>query len=109
MGVAAGSLDRRIRLQRRNTARNRSGTESREPEDVGTVWAQKIPVSGREPFAAQQRYALVDTRFVIRYRSDIGPIDRVLDGEQVYDVQGVLALPGGRPDRLEILATALVQ
>lgn len=106
MTVQAGALDTPIRLQRRASGTNPSGSERREWEEIGTEWAALLPVSGRESFAAQQRYAEVDTRFVIRFRNDVTPLHRILVGEKPYDVREVLALPGGRPDRLEILATA---
>jgi len=106
VSVGAGARDRLIRLRRRVTGINRSGSERREPEDIGTEWAHKRAVSGREAFAAQTRYATVDAVFVIPYRSDVTPLHEIVDGGRTYDVQAVLEVPGGRPVELEILATA---
>lgn len=85
---------------------NESGSESREWVDVGTVWAQAEALSGRESFSGQQRYAEVDTRFLIRYLDDITPLHRILWRDRTYDVVAVLPTPAGRPDHLQILATA---
>lgn len=106
MAVAAGRLTERIRLQRRATGINDSGSERREWDDIGTVYAEAAPVTGRESFAGQQRFAEVDVVFTVRYRADLTPLHRILWREREYDVVAVLPLPGGRPDRLEIHATA---
>lgn len=106
MAVAAGRLTERLRLQRRATGINESGSERREWDDIGTVAAEAAPVTGRESFAGQQRFAEVDVVFTIRHRADVTPLHRVIWKGREYDVVATLALPGGRPDRLEIHATA---
>jgi SPP1 family predicted phage head-tail adaptor len=69
---------------------------------LATVWAEKIPVRGSERYAAMQTVAEVDTRFKIRYRTDVSPLDRVVCNGITYDVLGVLEI--GRREGWEILA-----
>lgn len=104
----AGKADRQVQLQELQTTVSPSGAPKAEWLTLATVWAAVTPVSGREPFAAQQRYAEVDTVFSIRYRSDLAitPLHRLLLGTQVYSIVEALHLPGGRPDHTEIRATA---
>ncbi len=106
--INAGDLDRQIRIQARTSEKSPSGAETRTWHDAATVWAKITPVSGRESFAGQQRYAEVDTVFTIRIRNDFtpSPLNRILVGTVAYDIVEALALPGGRPDRVEIRATA---
>lgn len=99
-------MDRRIVLQRKNRTVRASGAEGGSWEAIATVPAAVLPITGRESFAAQQRFAEVDTRFVVRYRKGYTPLERVLFAGRAYSVVAVLEIPGGRPDRLEILATA---
>jgi SPP1 family predicted phage head-tail adaptor len=86
------------------TTQNAYGEPIVEWEDVATVWAGKRDMKGMERFAAQQVMAQVDTKFVIRYRSDVTPINRLVFEGRNYDIVSVLEL--GRRESLEILAVA---
>ena len=70
------------------------------------VWAEQVPLQGRELFAAQQVAARVDTRFRLRWRADVTPeATRVVDADgRVFDIVSVLEL--GRREGLEVMATA---
>jgi len=102
--VRSGRLDRRLTLQRRTLTENDYGEAVETWTDLATVWAEKIPVRGAERYAAMQTVAEVDTRFKIRYRTDISPLDRVVCAGTTYDVKGVLEI--GRREGWEIYATA---
>lgn len=102
--IAAGKLDRRITLQRATSSQDEAGQSIPAWSKVAEVWAQVLPLAAREPFQADQRAAWVDTKFVIRYRADVGPLDRVLYGGRTYDVVGVQEI--GRREGLELLAYA---
>ncbi len=102
----AGDLDQRIVLERRTVERDAAGQAIEKFLPLASVRAAVRPISGREDFTASQRFAEAEVRFVLRYRKDVTPVDRVVHAGRAYDVLEVLAFPGGRPERLEILARA---
>lgn len=53
MGLRAGALGQRIRLQQRSVAQDPTGGQLATWTDVATVWAEVVPLSGRELIAAQ--------------------------------------------------------
>jgi SPP1 family predicted phage head-tail adaptor len=57
------------------------------------IWAEIVPLSGREFLAAAAQQAGVNTRITIRHREGIEPSMRVLHGEDVYNVKAVLPDP----------------
>ena len=100
--MRSGRLDRRLTLQRRTLTENDYGEPVETWTTLATVWAEKIPVRGSERYVAMQTVAEVDTRFKIRYRTDVSPLDRVVCAGITYDVQGVIEI--GRREGWEILA-----
>lgn len=64
--------------------------------DVATVWAKIEGLSGRELFAAQQVQAESDHRITIRYRDDISPTMRVVEGQHTYNILTALDKTGRR-------------
>lgn len=106
--LAAGDLDRRIRIEQATETQAPDG--SGEPETtwatVAEVWAQKDPLGGRELFTAQQVAAKVDTRFRLRWRNDVRPERmRIVDEDlRLYDIQAVQEI--GRRDGLLLLTSA---
>lgn len=57
----------------------------------GEVWAAIEPVSAREFISSQTTQAQIDTRIVIRYRSDVSANWRATHRGKIYNVHGVLA------------------
>jgi SPP1 family predicted phage head-tail adaptor len=106
--MQAGSLDRRIDLQRRSLTLNAQHENIESFATYATVWASKEDQGsrGREFFAAQQVQAELSTKFVIRHRSDVLLIDRIVCEGITYDVKSVAEI--GRRKGLAILATAKV-
>ena len=102
--MMAGRLDRRITLQRKTVTQDEYGQEIETWTDLATVWAEKRDMKGSERWQAQQKVAEVETTWRIRWRDGITPLDRLLDGDQVYDVTGVAEI--GRREGLEITASA---
>lgn len=97
-------LDRRITIQRPVANQNAFGEPIITWTDVDAIWAEKRDMRGMERFAAQQVMAEVDAKFVIRYRSDVTPLNRIVFDGRNYDIASVLEL--GRREALEILAVA---
>lgn len=105
--LAAGRLDRRITLQRATATQDGvSGEQVLTWADDMTLWASVEPLAGSELFRAQQLEAKADTRFRIRYRTGVTPVEtlRISYGGRVYDLRSVVEL--GRREGLEILAEA---
>jgi SPP1 family predicted phage head-tail adaptor len=103
----AGSLDRRITLERATaTQASPSGEQLLTWAEETTIWAEVQPLSGGELFRAQQLEAKADTRFRVRYRTDITPDEklRISYGGRTYDIRSVVEL--GRREGLEIIAQA---
>jgi len=107
MPLAAGALDRRIRLEREAPG---TPTDSGEPTSdwqlVAEVWAQKEALRASETFAAQQELAEADVRFRLRYRTDVFPdhMRVVDDAGREFDILGVHEI--GRREGLELLTRA---
>ena len=68
-----GKFDRQLRLQKPAVvAQNAFGEPAPASfTDVVTVWGEQKPVSGSEPFLAQQQTAEQVVKWQIRYRADL--------------------------------------
>jgi len=102
--LRSGRLDRRIKLQRKTVVENSYGEPIETWVDLATVWAEYLPARSVERYAATQMMAEVDTRWRIRYRTDLTPIDRLSYAGRLYDVTGVVEM--GRREGLEIYSKA---
>lgn len=105
--VAAGTLDRRVKIRRATFSTNGFNEQVESWADLGTVWASVTPISDGERFRAGEMLAAKSSRFVIRYSSKVASVDPrdrlVFDGRE-YDINGVKEI--GRREALEITATA---
>ena len=59
-------------------------------QDLTTVWADIVPVSGREYLTASQATSETTYKIYIRYMDNINAKMRVIHGEQVYEINAVL-------------------
>lgn len=102
--VDAGKLRTRVEIQNRTTARDGYGDALETWGTAATVWAEVVPLSGRELWAAQQAQADVTTRVRIRYRSDVTvtPRTRLRIGTRILNVQAAVDVDG-RNRLLELL------
>ena len=100
----AGSLDQRVILLKaqKNTLDSGEVVEVRVP--FATRWAAVRPVRGTESWATQQRFAEVEVKFELRYRKELDATVAVRWNGVDHDVVEILRFPGGRPERMEILA-----
>jgi head-tail adaptor len=106
--MRAGALDRRITLRRLVEGRSGSGAVVYTPQNVATVWAQKMPDRGTEGFreAQVQGWSVVIWR--IRYFRDglEEPTVKweILEGSRVHEILEVREL--GRRDGWELVTRA---
>ena len=103
----AGKMDRRITIQRREETQAPSGATAPNWINWAVVWAQVIPVSGREYIAARQLQAERTTRFLIRWRAGVVSTMRILYDGQAYEIRAIAEI--GRRDGLDIRAEAIEQ
>lgn len=85
--MKAGKLDRRVTLQTLTVTRDSYGAAIESWTDLDTVWAEVIPLKGREYFTAAQIVAEKMLKFRIRYRTDLTETMRIVYAGQTYDVQ----------------------
>ena len=68
-------------------------------------WAERLELRGDERWNAQQVVAGLSCKYRIRYRSDVGPLNVLIDSDsREYDIEAALEL--GRKDGLELLCSA---
>lgn len=103
-GIDPGKLDRRITLQRRTTAANAYSEPIETWTNLATVWASiDYPLTGSgETFQDAINQAATSVIFTIRYRADVGFIERINYGGDTYDIERVSEL--GRNNHLQIHA-----
>ena len=102
--IRAGQLDRRITLQHETESQDATGEPIKTWAAVDTVWAQYVPLRGAELFGAKQLRAEADSKFRIRYRSDVTPENRIVWGGRNWDIVSVSEI--GRQEGLDIVAFA---
>ncbi len=102
--IGAGKLSDRITFQQKGVTKNAIGEEVVTWSDVATVWAEVIPLRGREFYAANQTQQVVDVRFRIRTRSGLNNDMRVLWKGVPHDITALIPGTGAWADSLEIMA-----
>lgn len=100
--IAAGSLDRVVRIERPATTRNTFGESVPSWTLVAEVPAQVIHLRGKELFAAQQVIPQAEIKVRIRWRSDVDESMRVVFDGMSYGIQHKAEI--GRRAGLELLA-----
>lgn len=87
--MQAGQLRHRISIQQK-VAGSPQQDATGEPDTVWTdylvVWASVDPVTGKEPFLAQQKMSVVSHKIRIRYRSGITADMRVVHAGRYFDI-----------------------
>ena len=105
--MRVGQLRHRVRLQRPGGARDAVGARITTWTDVGVVWAQVEPLSGRDEMVAAQRQASTSHKVTIRYSSAVAGVAadwRVVFGERILVVDNIIN-PDERNEMLELFCT----
>lgn len=114
--MAAGPLDLRARFERATPGRDALGGAANDGwQALGTVWAAKSDASDAERFAADQKTAVLTSRFVVRSSEltrSVTPADRLVirahRQETAFEILGVKQTKDGRDRFIEITAIARV-
>ena len=85
-----GKMRYRITIEQNCGNQDEYGNITNEWIDVCTVWADIVPLSGREYLAAEQNMSETQFKIYIRYREGVTAKMRVLEGNHVYELLSVL-------------------
>lgn len=104
--ISVGELNRRVRLQSRNTITDSMGQQDTQWLDIDTVWARIEPVSSREYYGAQAVQVEETHVITVRYRSELddpraAAALRILWGSRIFNIVGV-PNPDGRKRFVDI-------
>lgn len=104
--LGAGDLDRRVEIQTPTDSVSSIGTPKETFATLATVWARFRPKHGREILAGggAEVSADADAMFLIRWRDDVGPRERVVFDGATYDILSVVEY--GRRVGLELVCKA---
>jgi SPP1 family predicted phage head-tail adaptor len=94
--LAAGSLNRRITIQRQSDARDKEGQPESVWTEVATIWASVAHKSGLQTIKGDAEVSLVQASIRVRYRKDVAAGMRVLHGSTTYQIRAVLPDECGR-------------
>ena len=87
--VNAGSLNRRVAIDRNYATQDSSGDPVAVWQELQTVWAKIEPLTGREGDLDNNILAEADTRIRLRYSpltASLSPVDRMRYGNRIYNV-----------------------
>ncbi len=104
MGIAAGTLDRRVTIERFTAMLDAFGGEVKVWAPVATVWANVKPISDGERWRAGEVGATASVRITIRWGFSVGVEDRMIHDGRIYEIVGVKEI--GRQVGQEITAGA---
>lgn len=94
MPLAAGKLRHRLELQRPvETQDLNTGAINVVWVRIATIWGAIEPMSAKEFITAQSEDSKINTRIIVRYRSDINAKLRLYhpNKDMYYNIEGVLA------------------
>ncbi len=94
--LPAGSLSRRVRLQKPVASQDSLGEAIPTWVDVAAVWADIRYLNGKEYLAAQLEISKASVSVRIRWRSDVNAGMRVVHGGDFYNIEAVLPDLQGR-------------
>jgi len=84
-----GRLDRRITIQGATTTTNDLGQKKETWTTIAEVWAKIDQRPGKDSEKSESRFFSRPVTFVVRFRDDIGPDDRVSFDGKIYRIESV--------------------
>ena len=106
--MRAGELRHRLQLQERIEGQDPiTGAIISEWQIVATVWGKVEPLSVRDFIASGALNSEITTRITIRYRQGVKPTMRIIHGEKIYDIIGVLPDKDSGTEYLTLPCTTL--
>lgn len=105
--MRAGNLRHRITLQKQIDELNDFGAFEKRWKSIATVWAEILPINGREYFSAAQVQSEVTTQINLRFLTGITPTMRVLFGKRQFEIVSVINL-AGREIQLQLMCKEII-
>jgi SPP1 family predicted phage head-tail adaptor len=99
--MKAGKLDRRVQIKVKTASRDAYGAEILTYSVLATVWAEVVPTSGREYFAAAQFIPEATLKIRMRFREDFDETALISYDGVDYNILYIAEI--GRADGLEVL------
>jgi SPP1 family predicted phage head-tail adaptor len=90
--VDSGDLDQRVTFQTKvNTSDGAGGSTTTwaDVADTPTVWAQALPLMGREITQESGDAATAEYKFTVRYRTDISEVERIVWNGSNHNIRRV--------------------
>ena len=106
--MRAGNLRHLVELQEQTSVDDGAGGSETSYVPRATMWADITATSGREFFQAKTLMPELTHQVEIRYRTDVKPGMRFVEGQKVYRIQAAPD-PEGRQRRLLCMCQELVQ
>lgn len=89
--VGSGSLRHKVQLQDEQIAQDPdTGEMVKTWATIATLWAEIVPLSGREFLAASAEQSEVRSRVTIRYREDVTAAMRVVYRGKYFNILAIL-------------------
>ena len=105
-----GRLQSKVSIQQRAAGATTLGQARQEWANVATdLWAEILPLRGRELFAAGQEQQAADVRITLRWRAGITGAMRVVSGGVAYDIVGAPINVKGLNEWMELMCTTGVK
>lgn len=92
--MTAGRLRHRIVIQQPAVTRDAAGAVGTSWTDLAEVWAECLPLAGRELLAVQAKGSKATWRILIRWRADVSTSQRALHDGRLLSFTSVLDLQG---------------
>ena len=99
--MKSGKLDSKITISVKAATRDSFGAEIIGYTVLANVWAEVLPISGREFFVAAQFVPEAQLKIRIRYREDFDETAKITYKSTDYDILYIAEI--GRQDGLEIM------
>ena len=106
MGVIIGKLDRRIVLETNTPSQDTYGDPIESWSTLDTVWAEKLTANAFEKFTGEKLAGFRRIAWMIRHRTDVDNLARVVYNSENYEVLGVTEV--GRKKGLIITTEAVI-
>lgn len=100
--MQAGLLRKRIAIKKSTQTQNSFGEKIYTWTNFAIVWAEVVPVTGREFFESNQFIQESTIKFRIRYRNDFNESAQISYDGATYDIIYIAEI--GNKDGIEILA-----
>lgn len=99
---ASSRLRHRLTLQQLVQTPDSAGGYTASWDDVAQLWAEILPINGRERLFAGKVQAETTHRISIRYRNDISTSHRLVFESRVFNIRAIMN-EHERDDMLELL------